>query len=56
MSYRISGVPMGMGFSLSGLNLVVNWPRAIAGTYNLTITANDSLGQTAQAIVPVSIK
>jgi hypothetical protein len=56
MSYRISGVPMGMRFSLSGLNLVVNWPSAIAGTYNLTITATDSLGQTSQAVVPVIIK
>lgn len=56
MSYRISGIPMGMRFSASGLNLIVYWPGAVAGSYNLTITATDSLGQTAQAIVPVIIK
>lgn len=56
MSFRISGAPMGMRFSISGLNLNVSWPRAVAGSYTLNITATDSFGQTSQADIPILIR
>lgn len=55
LSVSISGVPMGMSFSVSGLTLTANWPKPVAGSYSLKVVAVDSTGQSATANVPVII-
>jgi hypothetical protein len=55
VSVSISGVPWGMGFSMSGLTITANWASPVAGTYSLKIVVVDSAGLTAQAIVPITI-
>jgi hypothetical protein len=45
-----------MGFTMSGLNITATWPNAVAGTYNLKLTALDSLGLSTAATIPVVIK
>ena len=55
MSVTISGVPLGMGLSLQGSNVVVSWPSPVTGKYSLQVTLRDSLGRMAQATVPVTI-
>jgi hypothetical protein len=56
MQVSISGAPMGMGFTMSGLNITATWPNAVAGTYNMKLTALDSLGLSTSATIPVVIK
>jgi hypothetical protein len=55
MSISISGVPLGMGFSLSGTTITAIWAKPVTGTYSLKIVATDNAGLTAQATVPVTI-
>jgi hypothetical protein len=52
----IAGVPLGMGFSISGTTITANWPSPRVGTYALAVSVRDSLGRSAQATVPVTIR
>jgi len=56
LSVSISGVPLGMGFSVAGSTITAIWPKPVAGNYQLVVTAKDSAGLSAQATVPVTIK
>jgi hypothetical protein len=44
-----------MNFAASGLNLTTNWTPTAAGSYSIKITALDSLGLTAQLVVPITV-
>jgi hypothetical protein len=55
LSVSISGAPVGMGFSLSGMTITAQWARPLAGSYALTVVATDSAGLSARATVPVTI-
>ncbi|MFZ6657416.1 putative Ig domain-containing protein [Undibacterium sp. TJN19] len=55
VSVSVSGAPLGMNFSMSGLNISINWPSPVTGTYTLKISVTDSAGKSAQASVPVTI-
>jgi hypothetical protein len=45
----------GMGFSLSGLIVVANWPSPVTGSYSLKVVVVDSAGLSATATIPVTI-
>jgi subtilase family serine protease len=55
LSVTISGVPLGMGFSASGLTLTAIWPSPVTGSYTLKVSVTDSLGRSTQASVPITI-
>jgi hypothetical protein len=55
ISVSISGVPLGMGFSMSGMNIIAKWPSPTVGSYSLKITVKDSAGLSAQVSVPITI-
>ncbi|MEC5216219.1 hypothetical protein RCH09_001162 [Actimicrobium sp. GrIS 1.19] len=55
LSISISGVPLGMGFSINGLTLTANWPSPVVGVYNLTVVVTDSAGLSAKLVVPVTV-
>lgn len=57
-SFRISisGVPLGMTFSLSGMNVIATWAKPVAGTYSLKVVVTNNNGLSSQATVPVTIK
>lgn len=55
LSVSITGVPLGMGFVVSGSTIRANWPKPVAGSYQLVVTAKDSAGLSAQLNVPVTI-
>jgi subtilase family serine protease len=55
LSISISGAPLGMGFSASGLSITYTWNSPVVGSYNLKVSVVDSLGLTAQATVPITI-
>lgn len=55
LSVSITGVPFGMGFSISGTTITATWPSPVTGNYQLTVVAKDSAGRTAQALVPITI-
>jgi hypothetical protein len=55
MSITISGVPLGMGFSISGTTLTANWASPVMGSYSLKVVAVDNLGLSATLTVPVTI-
>ena len=56
LSIGISGVPLGMTFAASGTTINATWASPRAGTYTLAISVRDSLGRTAQASVPVTVR
>ncbi len=51
----ISGVPLGMSFSLSGSNIIMTWAKPVTGSYSLKLYAVDSAGLSAQVTIPVTI-
>lgn len=51
----VSGVPAGMGFTMSALTLTASWPAPTTGNYTLNVTVVDNAGRTATATVPVTI-
>ena len=51
----ISGAPLGMQFSMSGLTITAIWPQPVAGSYTLKVVALDNNGLTAQLNVPVTV-
>ncbi len=55
MSITITGVPLGMTFSLSGTNVSVNWASPVLGSYNLKVVAVDNAGLSATLTLPVTI-
>jgi len=55
LSVSISGVPSGMGFSVSGLAFTATWASPVVGAYSLKVVAVDSNGKTASANVPITI-
>lgn len=55
LSVSITGVPLGMGFSIAGTTITAKWPSPVTGTYQLLVTARDSAGLSAQQAVPVTI-
>ncbi|UCV01181.1 putative Ig domain-containing protein [Acidovorax radicis] len=55
LSVSIAGVPLGMGFAVAGNTITASWPRPVAGSYQLLVTAKDSAGLSAQLAVPVTI-
>lgn len=54
-SVSISGVPLGMGFSISGTTITARWAAPVAGNYQLIVVARDSAGRTTQAVVPITV-
>ncbi|MYM69665.1 peptidase S53 [Pseudoduganella sp. FT55W] len=56
VSLAISGAPLGMMFTASGMNVVVSWASPVTGSYTLKLTATDSTGASATASIPVTIK
>lgn len=55
MSVTITGVPLGVAFSLSGQSIVLNWAAPVTGSYLLNITVRDAAGRTSQASMPITI-
>jgi hypothetical protein len=55
LSISITGAPLGMGFSVSGLTINYVWASPVLGSYNLKVTVVDSAGLTAQATVPITV-
>ena len=55
MSVSISGAPLGMSFSMTGLTITAKWPTPAVGTYSLKVTATDSIGLSSQVILPITI-
>lgn len=55
ISVTLRGVPMGMGFAISGTTLTASWAAPQAGTYSIVVNVTDNLGRSAQATVPVKI-
>ena len=55
VSVSISGAPLGMGFSVSGMTLTATWPTPVLGSYTLKVSVSDSAGLTAQASVPITV-
>ncbi len=55
LSISISGAPLGMGFSSSGLTISYVWNTPVVGSYNLKVSVVDSAGLTAQATVPITV-
>ena len=55
VSVSISGVPMGMMFSVSGLSFTALWPSPVAGSYSLKVAVTDSTGKSVSATVPVTV-
>ena len=55
ISVSITGVPLGMGFSISGLTLTASWPGPVAGSYAMKVTVVDSAGLSASTTVPITI-
>ncbi|UXH79942.1 S53 family peptidase [Roseateles amylovorans] len=54
-SIAITGVPAGMGFSISGLTVTAKWPRPVTGNYTLKVTVNDAAGLSSTVSIPVTI-
>lgn len=55
LSLSISGVPMGMTFSVSGMTFTANWASPVLGSYNMTVSVVDSAGLTAKAVIPITV-
>ena len=55
LSVSISGIPIGMMFSVSGMTVTANWASPVLGTYSLKVTAQDSAGHSATVTIPVTI-
>lgn len=57
LAYQISitGIPLGMTFSVNGPTITAYWANPVAGSYTLAITVVDNLGLTAKASLPITI-
>lgn len=52
----ITGVPLGMIFSISGTTITATWPSPAAGNYTLLIKVVDNLGKSATASMAITIQ
>ena len=55
VSITISGVPLGMMFTPSGLSFKISWASPVKGSYSLNVVVKDSLGRTASTTLPISV-
>ncbi|MET3106706.1 hypothetical protein AAKU67_003777 [Oxalobacteraceae bacterium GrIS 2.11] len=55
LNISISGVPMGMSFTVSGLTITATWPNPLVGTYLMKLNVVDSNGLSTQASVPITV-
>ena len=55
LSASISGAPLGMGFSVSGMTITASWPSPVTGSYSLKVSVSDSSGLSAQVNVPITV-
>jgi hypothetical protein len=55
LAVTISGVPMGMGFGVSGSTLRISWPKPVTGKYSLTVVARNGAGLSSKLSVPITI-
>ena len=55
VSVSITGAPLGMGFSVSGMTITASWAAPVLGNYSLKVSVSDSAGLTAQATVPITV-
>jgi hypothetical protein len=55
LTISISGAPSGMSFSASSGAIAVTWAKPVTGSYTLSITLKDNLGQTSTGTVAVKI-
>lgn len=55
LNVTIAGAPLGMGFSVAGTTITAKWPSPVAGNYQMTVSARDSAGLTAQVVVPITV-
>jgi len=55
LSVSISGVPLGMSFSMTGTTVTASWPSPVTGSYSLSVTVVDQAGLSARATIPVTI-
>jgi hypothetical protein len=51
----ISGAPIGMTFSASGLTFTATWPSPVTGSYTLKLSLVDQAGLTTTATIPITI-
>jgi hypothetical protein len=55
LSVSISGAPLGLSFSVSGLTLTATWGSPAVGSYTLKVVVLDALGRSATASVPITV-
>ena len=55
LAIGISGVPIGMSFSNSGLTITASWAKPVTGSYVLQVLAQDANGKKASASFPVTV-
>lgn len=55
VSITISGAPLGMMFTSSGLTLKISWANPAKGSYSLNVAVKDSLGRAANTTLPISV-
>jgi len=55
LSASLSGAPLGMAFSVSGMTITANWASPVLGNYSLKVSVADSAGLTAQVTVPITV-
>jgi hypothetical protein len=55
VSITISGAPLGMMFTSSGLTLKISWANPLKGSYSLNVAVKDSLGRAANTTLPISV-
>ena len=51
----LSGVPLGMMFSISGTTLTATWANPVRGNYTMTVSVVDSKGRSATKLVPITV-
>lgn len=51
----LTGVPLGMMFSISGTTLTATWPNPVLGNYNMTVSVLDSKGRSATKVIPITV-
>ena len=55
MSISISGVPLGMYLTMSGMTITATWPSPVKGTYSMNVVCTDNFGLTAKVTIPITI-
>ena len=51
----LTGVPLGMMFSISGTTLTATWSNPVLGNYNMTVSVLDSKGRSATKVIPITV-